>query len=49
VVTVDYDADEWDANAQVRQPDGGLKRAWVGSWRPIPSDIEIVRAKEDLA
>ena len=43
VVTVDYDADE-DANALVRQPDGGVERAWVVSWRPTASEIEIENA-----
>ena len=40
VITVDYDADE-DANALVRQPDGGLERAMVGTWRPAAAEIEI--------
>ena len=40
VVTIDYDADE-DANALVRQPDGGLERALVGTWRPAAAEIEI--------
>ena len=43
VVTIDYDADE-DANALVRQPDGGVERAWVASWRPTASEIEIENA-----
>ena len=40
VVTIDYDADE-DANALVRQPDGGLERALVGTWHPVAAEIEI--------
>jgi hypothetical protein len=48
VVTVDYDEDE-DANALVRQPDGGLERALVISWRPTRSEIKILSVEEDLA
>jgi hypothetical protein len=48
VVTIDYATDE-DANALVRQPDGSLERAWVDSWRPTASKIEIVCAREGRA
>lgn len=46
VVTIDYDE---DANALVRQPDGGVERASVHSWRPAFADIEITREPGDLA